>query len=381
MNQLLTAPAVLNLRAVPIYLFLLVSGLLTSFPSYSAVASLPLGFKRTTVANGINRPTAMAIAPDGRIFVAEQPGRIRVIKGGELLGTPFLDISSKVDPNGERGLLGIAFDPDFSQNHWVYVYYTSKTPDVHNRVSRFTAYRNVAIPGSEKVLLDIQPLSSATNHNGGAIHFGKDDKLYIAVGDNADGSNAQMLSNMKGKLLRINNDGSIPSDNPFYIKTSGKNRSIWVLGLRNPFTFGIQPRTGRIHINDVGQDTWEEINHGIKGANYGWPVHEGPSSDRRYQSPIFAYRHGTGNTLGCAITGGAFYNPATVKFPSSYVGDYFFGDLCNGWIRRYDISTRKVSLFITGLNSLVDIQVAQNGKLYYLERNTGRLTEVTYTGN
>ena len=142
--------------------------------------------------------------------------------------------------SGERGLLGIAFDPNFASNHFVYVYYTATSPTVHNRVSRFIANGDVAVPGSESVILELNPLSDATNHNGGAIHFGLDGKLYIGVGENANGANAQTLSNLLGKMLRINPDGSIPSDNPFFTTASGDNRAIWALGLRNPFTFAIE---------------------------------------------------------------------------------------------------------------------------------------------
>ena len=224
----------------------------------------------------------MAFAPDGRLFVCEQGGRLRVIKNGVLLATPFVTVST--DSSGERGLLGIAFDPDFANNQFVYAYYTATTPTLHNRVSRFTANGDVAVPGSETIILDLNNLSSADNHNGGAMHFGIDGKLYIAVGENANPPNAQTLSNLLGKMLRINADGSIPTDNPFFNTASGVNRAIWALGLRNPFTFTVQPGTGRIFINDVGQDTSEEINDGIAGSNYGWPVTEGATSDPRFRS-------------------------------------------------------------------------------------------------
>ena len=155
----------------------------------------------------------MQFAPDGRLFVCRQSGQLRVVQNGTLLATPFLTVA--VNASGERGLLGVAFDPDFATNNFVYVYYTATSPTIHNRVSRFTANGNVAVPGSEVVLLELNALSGATNHNGGAIHFGNDGKLYVAVGDNANGANSQTLSNLLGKILRINRDGSIPSDNPF----------------------------------------------------------------------------------------------------------------------------------------------------------------------
>ena len=296
-------------------------------------ATLPTGFAETRVATGIASPTAMAFAPDGRVFVAQQSGALRVVKNGALLSQPFLTLS--VNSSGERGLLGVAFDPNFASNAFVYVYYTTSTSPVHNRLSRFTASASnpdVVAAGSEVQLLNLPSLSSATNHNGGAIHFGTDGKLYIAVGDNANGANSQSLSTTLGKVLRVNADGSIPSDNPFLGQTTGINQSIWAMGLRNPFTFAVDRTNGRIHINDVGQDSWEEVNLGAAGANYGWPQIEGPNpagvAGRTY--PIHNYQNAGSN---CAIVGAAFYRPVTATFPAEYAGRYFFGDYCGGFIR------------------------------------------------
>jgi glucose/arabinose dehydrogenase len=361
-----------------------------AFPARSAggAPTLPPDFARSRVAGGLASPTAMQFAPDGRLFVAEQRGTLRVVTAGGSLATA-LDISGRVDSAGERGLLGVAFDPGFSNNRHVYLHHTQKatgnTP-AHNRVVRFTLSGDTVVAGSGKLILRLNNLSTATNHNGGAIHFGKDGKLYVAVGDNANGDNAQSLRNLKGKMLRINKDGTIPSSNPFYAKASGKNRAIWALGLRNPFNFAVKPGTGTIFINDVGQQTWEEINRGAPGANYGWPRHEGPESARSFVPPVFAYRHdGDPATTGCSITGGAFYNPKTVRFPSGYVGDYFFADFCSGWIRRYDPATDKAVRFATGLDRPVDLKVSKDGSLYYLTRGTGdetgSISEVRYTGN
>ena len=339
------------------------------FPSNSVdAATLPTGFTETII-SGIASPTAMEFAPDGRIFVCEQGGRLRVIKNGALLATPFLTVS--VDSAGERGLLGIAFDPSFAINHFVYVYYTVPSTPRHNRVSRFTANGDVAVAGSELAILELDNLSTATNHNGGAIHFGPDGKLYVAVGENANPSNAQTLTNRLGKVLRINSDGTIPTDNPFFNTVTGANRSIWALGLRNPFTFAFQRGTNRLFINDVGQNTWEEINDGIAGSNYGWPTVEGVSSIAGFRSPLFAYGHGDGPTTGCAIAGGAFYNPLNVQFPSSFTGKYFFADLCSGWIRTFDPSTSTAANFASGIAQPVDLKVATDGSLYYLAINSG----------
>jgi glucose/arabinose dehydrogenase len=336
----------------------------------AGAATVPPGFTDTEIASGLSAPTSMALAPDGRIFVLEQGGSVRVIENGQLLSTPFLTLN--VDSQGERGLLGIAFDPSFTTNHFLYLYYTVPTPPEHNRVSRFTANGNVAVPGSEHVLLDVDDLSSATNHNGGGLHFGPDGRLFLGVGENATGSNSQTLTNLLGKLLRFNSDGTIPTDNPFYGSASGKNRAIWALGLRNPFTFAFQPGTGRLFINDVGQSTWEEIDEGTAGANYGWPTTEGPTNDPRFVGPLYAYQHSSGTPTGCAITGGAFYNPQQVTFPASYVGNYFFGDLCGGWIYRLDPGNgNAVSSFATGSSNPVDLLVTPGGDLLYLERGEG----------
>jgi glucose/arabinose dehydrogenase len=343
--------------------------------SSAAAATLPTGFAETQIVAGIGSPTAMALAPDGRIFVCEQGGRLRVIKNGAVLPTPFLTLP--VNSLGERGLLGVTFDPAFATNHYVYVYYTATTPTIHNRVSRFTASGDVAVSGSETVLLDLNPLSSATNHNGGALHFGRDGKLYIAVGENANGANAQTLENLLGKLLRINKDGTIPSDNPFFGTATGTNRAIWALGLRNPYTFAVHRTTGRMFINDVGQDAWEEINDGIRGSNYGWPTTEGHTTDPRFRDPLYVYGHGT----GCAITGGTFYDPPTGQFPPAYANTYFFADFCSGWIHRYNPANGAVSGFATGIASPVDLRVAADGSLYYLARGAGAVFRVRYTAS
>jgi glucose/arabinose dehydrogenase len=351
----------------------------TFYLTSASAATLPTGFTETQVSSGLINPTAMAFAPDGRIFVCQQSGQLRVIKNGALLATPFLTVA--VDSAGERGLLGIAFDPNFLTNGFIYIYYTATTPAVHNRVSRFTASGDTALAGSEVVLLELNNLSGATNHNGGAMHFGPDGRLYVAVGDNVNGANAQTLTNLLGKILRINADGTIPTDNPFFSTTTGNNRAIWALGLRNPYTFAFQPGTGRMFINDVGETQTEEINDGIAGANYGWPTCEGSCANPSFRNPIFSYGHGSSATTGCAITGGAFYNPQNVQFPSDYVGKYLFADFCSGWIRRLDPATNTATGFATGISNPVDLQVSSDGSLYYLARGSGAVFRVQYTVN
>lgn len=341
--------------------------------------TFPASFSQVQVVNGLSSPTVAAFAPDGRIFVAEQAGALRVIKNGNLLPTPFVQLS--VDPSGERGLIGFVFDPNFNSNHYVYVYYTVPGTPAHNRVSRLTANGDVALANSETILLELDNLSSATNHNGGSMAFGKDGKLYIGVGENANAANSQILDNYLGKVLRINSDGSIPSDNPFQTGSVAK-RSIWAYGLRNPYTITVQPGTGRLFVNDVGAGTWEEINDATSGGlNFGWPSAEGNSSNSAFTNPVYAYGHGSGDGIGCAITGGTFFNPVNTNYPASFVGKYFYQDFCSNWINVLDLSTTPATRasFATGLpaNALI-ILTGPDGNLYYLSIATGALYKIIY---
>ncbi|WNG55549.1 hypothetical protein F0U59_12730 [Archangium gephyra] len=344
-------------------------------PQHVEAAAVPTYFTDTLVTDDLDAATSMAIAPDGRIFVCEQDGRLLLIQDGKLLSAPFLTVDT--DDSGERGLLGVALDPDFPRQPYVYVYYTATTPQEHNRVSRFTANGNQAVPGSERILFEL-PQLGASNHNGGALHFGPGGKLYVAVGDNTRSELAPRLDSLMGKVLRLEKDGSIPTDNPFYTRTTGSNRAIWAIGLRNPFSLAVQPGTGRLFINDVGAGDWEEINDGIAGSNYGWPDTEGPTTDPRYRPPLFAYRHGSGTSNGCAITAGVFYNPAQRQFPTEYTGRYFFSDYCNGWIRTYDPKDGAVAVFATGMDAPVDLDVGPDGSLYYLDRAEDEVRRIRY---
>jgi uncharacterized repeat protein (TIGR03806 family) len=353
--------------------------------------ALPEGFTQAAVVAGLTGATAMEVAPDGRVFVCEQTGALRVVKGDRLLPEPFVRV--RVDSSWERGLLGVALGPRFADNGFVYLCYICPTPYPHHRVSRFTARGDKAVPGSEVVLFegdDQEKLGGGVKngHQGGALHFGRDGKLYLAIGDQTAGAPAQDLSSLLGKILRLNPDGTIPTDNPFYGRTTGKYRAIWAMGLRNPFTFAVQPGTGRMFINDVG-GACEEVNEGVAGANYGWPVADhGPTSDRRFRGPVHWYRPES------SVAGGAFYNPAQAQFPARYVGKYFFGDFKAGWIKVLDPdSPREAEDFLTGMGNLsvVDIKVTSDGSLLYLRRRawvkdkdfkpgTGAVYRVRWTG-
>ena len=359
-------------------------------PLLGQAAQLPPGFVETQIATGLD-PTTLAVAPDGRVFIAEKNGRIRLVENGALLPDPFLSIA--VDNYNERGLSGLALDPDFELNHYCYVFYTVPGGN-YNRISRFTANGNYALPDSEEVLMELTPLAGSI-HNGGAMAFGNDGQLYIAVGDGANPETGQDLNTTLGKILRINKDGSIPEDNPFYEQLSGQARAIYAYGFRNPFTMAIDPVSGAIFANDVGSDRYEEVNQVLRGGNYGWPLQEGmgsPPFPSQYQAPRHAYNH----DVGCAVIGATFCRSAQQHFPPEYTGRYFFADYCNGTIWTLAPGTsEQPEVFATGINRPVALHFAPDGSLYYLERrglgggsqtdNTsssdGVLWKVSYTGS
>ena len=355
--------------------------------------SLTGTFSNVMVANGITNPTSMAIAPDGRVFICEQSGNLKVVKNGALLNNSVLNVNINLGNQyySERGLLGVTLDPNFATNNYIYVFYTTSNSSIytaagaHNRVSRFTLNGDVAVNGSELILLELDGLSTAINHNGGMLQFGKDGKLYIGTGENANQPHAQNLDNTHGKILRINSDGTIPTDNPFTTGTT-QRKMIWAYGLRNPFTFDVQPGTGRFLINDVGQDTWEEINDAtIAGQNFGWPGSEGATTNPAYSTPLFNYRHSANatDTTGCAITGGCFFNPISSNYPSAYNSKYFYLDFCNNWIAVMDPVTKtRTEVFAKNIPSAaVALEVHPDGNIYFLSRTNNALYKITYSGD
>ena len=336
-------------------------------------AVLPPGFTDEPVLSA-GGPTAIAFTPDGRLLVTTQAGALRVhTPAGGLLATPALNLAGKLCANSERGLLGVAVDPAFATNRFVYLYYTfnkfanacptgSSTTPV-NRVSRFVlGDSNTVDPATETVLIDNIP-SFAGNHNAGDLQFGRDGNLYVSVGDGGcdyagnsgcAGSNdaARDEHVLLGKILRITPSGGIPADNPFTgagtarcntgAATAGlRCQETFAWGLRNPFRIAFDPTAAgtRFHINDVGQAAWEEIDLGAAGADFGWNVREGHcvtgsttdcgTPPAGMTNPIFDY----GRADGCtSITGGAFV-PAG-NWPPAYAGTYLFGDFVCGRIFR-----------------------------------------------
>ncbi len=293
------------------------------------------------VATGFRQPLFVTAAggDSTRLFVVEKPGRIRVVKEGEVLAKPFLDITRIVNDNAnERGLLGLAFHPDYESNGWFYVHYTNRRGDIVIARYAVSGDPDHANAGSAKVILKIRHRRAA-NHNGGMLAFGPNDGyLYVAVGDGGAGqsANGQKTTTLLGKILRIDVDRAaggrayaIPADNPF-AESRRARPEIWAYGLRNPFRFSFDRETGDIFIGEVGQQRWEEIDSGESGQggiNYGWAIMEGAHCYKRATNcptdglhmPVFEYSHAEGNV----VTGGYVYRGSAI---SSLIGTYVFTD-------------------------------------------------------
>jgi glucose/arabinose dehydrogenase len=399
-------------------------------PAAQAAPVLPANFSDELVAN-VGKPTGLAFTPDGRVLVTTMTGQLQVIDpSAGLLPTPALDVGPISCAIHERGMLGIAVDPAFAVNHYVYIDYTLKNgsdcgqngdPSPFDRVSRFTLPdSNVVDPASEFVVLDHIP--SRNGHNAGDVHFGADGLVYVSTGDgvcrldpaeqtlcNVDNDNAQNPSLLLGKILRVAPDGSIPADNP-NVGAAGAHRcgdpagtgvstaagpclETFASGLRNPFRFAVRPGTSQLYINDVGESTWDEIDLGAAGANYGWNVREGHCAvgsttdcgdpPAGMTNPIFDYGH----TAGCSsITGGAFV-PAGL-WPAPYDGAYLFADYVCGKIFRLEPDAGggyTMVEFVTGLgaSSATDLAFGPSPagqSLYYTSfAGGGEVRRITYT--
>ena len=369
-------------------------------------ADLPAGFASSVVAN-VAAPTAMAFLPDGRALVTTQPGRLRVLRaGGGLVTAPALDLGPRACTNTERGLLGVAVDPSFRSNGHVYLFWTRKvaadcpvrdSPGVPvNRVSRFTMSGDRVVAGSEEVLAD--GIRSYGQHNGGDLHVGADGNLYVSVGDGicqvddptrcgGDNANARRLDIPQGKLLRLTRTGGVPSTNP-YVGRPGARRCLaptgpqpgtgpcvetFASGLRNPFRFAIRPGTSEPWVNDVGQDSYEEVNRVVRGGDYGWNACEGdhargtsgPCTLPGAKAPLLEYGHGGGCS---SITGGAFV-PGQA-FGSDRAGSYLYADYVCGTIFERTAGGA-VRPFLTGLGRSSAVALAfgpspQGQALYFL---------------
>ena len=348
------------------------------------LTTLPDGFVETQVHARLDEaPVTVAQVSSNRFLVTQEDddvGQVVLIDNGVVLPDPILELDIVGD--GEVGMVGMVLDPDFDNNGYVYLKYTTPENGRHNRLSRFHFDGNQIDPDSETVLMDFDTHGEAANHNGGGMAFGDDGKLYVGVGENGERENAASLENRFGTIVRINPDGSIPTDNPFYDSTTGLNRAIYAIGVRNPFTMTKDPVTGKIFFNDVGPGRGEEVNELIRGANYGWPEEEGFSNNPAHTNPEHAYPHGDGAHRGCAITGGAFLRPETRVLPDAYSDKYFFIDYCNGWIDTLDLNTGVVEQFASDIAGLsVSLISDANGDLFYLSRAERAIMKISYEGD
>ena len=343
----------------------------------------------TQVYTGFSNPVDIKNCGDERLFIVERPGRIRIIdSAGTVQPTPFLNIQTRVLSGGERGLLGLAFDPNYASNGYFYVNYTSQTLG-HTRISRFSvdpSNPDSALPSSEEMLLEIfQPYA---NHNGGHLAFGPDGYLYIGMGDGGSsgdpGNRAQNLDSLLGKMLRIDVSATpgytIPSSNPF-VGVAGRDE-IWSYGLRNPWRFSFDRITGDLWIGDVGQGQREEVNfqspEATGGENYGWRCYEGDSiyslsgggcpPYANTSQPVHVYDH-SGND--CSVTGGYVYRGAEY---ANLFGKYFFTDYCEPTIRSLTSRAPRLTTSTTDRSLEVDMSRLEkiNTVRYSFPASTGR---------
>ena len=338
------------------------------------IGALRPGLVEQVGADSLDSPVSMAIAPDGRVFVCEQSGRLRVVRDDKLLSRPFVTVPTAAFQ--EEGLLGVTFAPDFTKSKRLYVCYSALTPTRRNVIAMYLARGDTAA-GEGTIVYEFDTHADHM-HVGGALRFGRDGMLYASSGESGDGTRSHSLASTAGKIVRIQPDGRLPRDNPFPRETRGRHGAIWARGLRNAFAFDIHPRTGRMLINDVGGDRFEEVNEGRRGADYGWPVAEGPIAHPPFVDPLHAYGHDD----GCAITGGTFYAPAKPALGREWLDGYFFSEYCANEIRWLspEKTPRLVRFGKTSVPGPVDLRVGADGSLWYLARGNSAPTGGAGTG-
>jgi glucose/arabinose dehydrogenase/regulation of enolase protein 1 (concanavalin A-like superfamily) len=340
----------------------------------SAFPNLLPGFAQTQLAHGLKNPVVFAFGPNGDIYLGEQSGVILIYRNGAILPTPVVSLNT--DGTNEKGLLGLALDPNFATNGYIYVSYT--TLDEHAQLSRLTVQHGTASLASEKVYMKGTQLQQI-HHSANTVHIGPDKKLWWSVGDNYPPiSNAQNLTNIYGKILRFNLDGTIPVDNPF-VKIPGAVPSIYAYGLRNPFRFTFLPN-GKAMTEDTGSSFWEELNAIQPGGNYGWSTYEGNCGSCGYINPAYAYGHLPTDGATSAI---AAYSGSA--FPKQYDQVVFFGDYNRTDIEAvtFDPTYNTAisdTVFNNAAGTIADLEEGPDGNLYFVSIFDGTFTEIYPTG-
>lgn len=411
-----------------------------------AQVGLPPGFRHQQVGK-FDLPVNIASLPNNKMLFPTQNGKLFMMENGILDTKSILSLDS-IWWQFEKGFLGVEADPDFVNNGYIYCYYTisvtgntydgstlrrtsnngTLTDPIMHKITRYTLSGHTVVPNSKKTILDMDITPGVVvnyNHDGGTIRFGRDGKLYVATGEgdlwcpcftpkstncswgcgscpsvnpSTGCKSYQWATNMGtfyGKILRINSDGSAPTDNPYYVNAPyNAQKYVYALGFRNPFSMNFKPGTDDLYIGDVGShgnDKREEINKLTPTSvrDFGWPAIEGVSNDPAYSDPIFTYNEGNTTNTGCAITGGTFYNPQTSNWPAQYTGKYLYMDFCNGWINTLDFDNgNTVSGFVTGLANnfgnaasgigILTPSISSTGELYYLARSLNANTTGIY---
>jgi uncharacterized repeat protein (TIGR01451 family) len=347
--------------------------------------SLPTGFVQTQLAHGMSKPVVMAFVPGGDIWIGEQCGAIYDFHNGALASTPLVTLPN-VFCQGEDGLLGMAFDPNFLSNGFVYISYTvnvtsGSTTTPYSRLSRFTVTGGAGGTinlASEKILYQGNQAQNL-HHPGNDLQIGPDGKLWWSTGDNVPAiSNGEALNNIYGKVLRFNLDGSVPSDNPF-VNVPSAVPYIYAYGLRNPFRFTFLP-TGQAMVENTGSSYWEDLDTIQSGGNYGWDYFEGPCGSCGYLNPTYAYGHYPVDGAASAI---AAYSGSA--FPAPYNHDVFFGDYNRtdieavGFDPTYKTETSD-TIFDTQAGTIADLAEGPDGNLYFLSIFEGTFNEITAPG-